>query len=124
MYTELLKKIWADVYNPQMDAEEAIKKYFHPNYEQSINGVNMKRAEYIQHVLDQRKNMSIDIIDYKHVLEKDQELFAIYYPKGKNADNYPIEAEVIAYFRFENQQIVRIQGAVRLIRGNLTDVDM
>lgn len=29
MYTELLKKIWSDVYNPQMDAEEVIKKYFH-----------------------------------------------------------------------------------------------
>lgn len=31
-------------------------------------------------------------------------------------------AEVIAYFRFENQQIFRIHGQVRLIKGDLVDV--
>lgn len=57
-------------------------------------------------------------------LKKETSFFAIYYPRGRNINNLPLEAEVIAYFRFENQQIFRIHGQVRLIKGDLADVDM
>jgi len=124
MYTELLKNAWNSLYDPQIEVAQAIEQFFHPDYEQCINGVCINRDEYIHHVLEQKKNMTIDTIDYKHILEKGNELFAIYYPRGKNANNLPIEAEVIAYFRFENQKIFRIHGSVRLIKGDLADVDM
>src|SRR5438445_10532761 len=104
---DLLKIIWNSLYDPKEEAANIIKKYFHPEYEQCINGVYLKRDEYIHHVQEQKKNMKIDTIDYKHVLENENELFALYYPKGMNNDNLPIEAEVISYFRFENQQILK-----------------
>jgi hypothetical protein len=123
-YSDLLKCIWQDVYNPKADTTEIIKKYFHPDYEQCINGVSLKRNEYIQHVLAQKQNMMITSIDYKHMLEKENELFALYYAEGKNTSNQSIEVEVIAYFLFENEQIFRIHGQVRLIKGNAADADM
>lgn len=98
--TKLLKNIWDSLYNPEMDVVKTVEKFFHQDYEQCINGVNMNRNEYIHHVLEQKKNMTIDCIEYKHILEKGNELFAIYYPRGKNTNNLPIEAEVIAYFSF------------------------
>lgn len=123
-YIDLLKTIWNLIYDPEIDAIETIEKFFHQDYEQCINGVSMNRSEYIHHVLAQKQNITIDTIDYKHVLEKENEVFAIYYPKGKNINNLSIEGEVIAYFRFEGQQIFRIHGQVRLITGDLADVDM
>ncbi len=124
IYTELLKNIWDSLYDPKMDVIKTVEKFFHQDYEQCINGVSMNRNEYIHHVLEQKKNMTINSIDYQHVLEKGNELFAIYYPRGKNTNNLPIEAEVVAYFHFEKQQIIRIHGLVRLIKGDLADVDM
>jgi len=121
---ELLKNVWNTIYDPQIDVKEMVERFFHPDYEQCINGVTMKRNEYIQHVIEQRKNIKIGTIDYKHMLEKRNELFALYYPTGKNTHNLPFEAEVIAYFRFENEQISRIHGIVRLIKGDLADLDM
>jgi len=103
---------------------EAIEKFFHVDYEQCINGVILDRAKYIDHVVEQKKSMKINSINYTHVMERENELFTIYYPKGQNINNLPIEAEVIAYFRFQNQQIFRIHGQVRLIKGDLADVDM
>lgn len=123
-YTELVKNTWHSLYDPQTNVIEAIEKFFHRDYEQCINGVTLNRTEYIHHVVEQKKNMMIDTIDYKQILEKENELFAIYYPRGKNINNLPLEAEVIAYFRFENQKIFRIHGLVRLIKGDLSDVDM
>jgi hypothetical protein len=124
MYTDLLKKIWDSLYDPKIETVETVEKFFHQDYEQCINGVSLNRAKYIHHILEQKRNMTIDTIDYKHILEKENEVFAIYYPKGRNTNNLPIEAEVIAYFRFENQKIFRIHGQVRLIKGDLADVDM
>jgi hypothetical protein len=124
IYTTQIKNIWHTLYDPQTEVTEVVERFFHQNYQQCINGVNMNRTEYIEHVRKQKKNMTINVVDYKHVLEKDNELFAIYCPKGKNIHNAPIEAEVIAYFLFENQQILRIHSMVRLITGDLADVDM
>ena len=123
-YTDLLKTIWTAVYDPKADTQQTIEKYFHHRYEQSINGITLNRTEYIQHVMEQKKNMVINTIEYKHVLEKGNELFALYYPKGKNNHNLPIEGEVIIYVRFEGQQILSMHGQVRLIKGELADVDM
>lgn len=123
-YIDLLKNIWNFIYDPEADVIEKIEEFFHQDYEQCINGVSMNRTEYIQHVLAQRQNMTISTIDYKHVLEKGNELFAIYYPIGRNKHGFPLEAEVIAYFHFENRQLFRIHGQVRLIKGDLPDVDM
>lgn len=123
-YTDFLKHIWGLVYDPKADTVATIEKFFHENYEQCINGVTLNRKEYINHVLAQKQNMTIDTIEYKHIIEKGNELFAIYYPKGKNTKNLAIEGEVIAYFYFENKKILKIHGQVRLIKGNLTDADM
>jgi hypothetical protein len=124
IYTELLKQTWDSLYDPKTEVIETVKKFFHQDFEQCINGIIMNRDEYIPHVLEQKKNITIDTFDYKHIIEKENELFAIYYPRGKTINSLPIEAEVIAYFRFKNQQIFRIHGLVRLIKGDLADVDM
>lgn len=68
--------------------------------------------------------MTVTSVDYRHNLEKENELFTLYYAYGKNTNNQPIEAEVIGYFLFENEQILRIHGQVRLIKGDAADVDM
>jgi hypothetical protein len=124
IYTALLKNAWKSLYDTQEEVIKTIDKFFHKDYEQCINGVNMNRNEYIHHVIEQKKNMTIDTIDYKHILEKENELFAIYYPEGKNINDLRVKAEVVAYFYFKNHQIFRIHGLVRLINGNLSDVDM
>lgn len=57
-----MKQAWNDVYNPELDVATVIEQYFHPEYTQCINGVSMDRANYTQHVIEQRKNMTIDTI--------------------------------------------------------------
>ncbi len=123
-YFDLLKEVWETVFDPKTDTTKAIEKFFHKDYEQCINGVVLNRAEYIDHVLAQKQNILIDSFDYKYALEQGNKLFTIYYPRGKNINNLPIEGEVIAYFHFEDQQIWRIHGQVRLLQGDLADVDM
>lgn len=121
---DLLKNIVNSIYDPKLNVVVIVEKLFHQDYEQCINGVHMNRTQYIQHVIAQRKNITVDQIDYQHFLEKGNELFALYYVKGTNLKKLPVEAEVIAYFYFESQKVLEIHGQVRLIKGDLSDVDM
>ncbi|BCA95888.1 hypothetical protein TUM19329_22490 [Legionella antarctica] len=121
---ELLKDTWRSLYDHTINVYETIEKFFHRDYEQCINGVVMDRTQYVQHVIEQRENMTVDSIDYKYVIEKGNELFTLYYLKGKSKNDRPIEAEVIAYCSFSKHQIIRIHGQVRLIKGDYADVDM
>ncbi|MCW8398674.1 hypothetical protein OQJ26_07715 [Legionella sp. PATHC038] len=123
-YSDLLKRIWESVYDPNFDVASTVKQFFHPEYEQCINGVIMNRNDYIAHVIEQKQNMKINDIEYKHLMEAGNEVFALYYPKGVNLNNLAIEAEVIAYFLFKEQQLLKIHGQVRLIKGDLADADM
>lgn len=123
-HTERLKNIWQSVYANGSEVVSVIEIFFDPDYEQCINGITMHRPEYINHVIAQKQNMIIESIDYKNIIEKEDELFAIYYPKKRNLAGLAIKAEVIAYFKFRNKRIFRIHGQVRLIDGDLSDVDM
>ncbi len=123
-YTARLKNICRSLYDNNSDVISVIENFFDSDYEQCINGTTMQRTQYINHVIAQRQNMIIDTFDYKHVIEKEDELFAIYYPMGKNLAGQAVKAEVIAYFKFKNDKIFRIHGQVRLIDGELSDVDM
>ena len=124
MSIDRLKNIWAEVYRSERDTAEVIEEFFHPDCKQCINGAIAYRPEYVNHVMAQKQNMVVEHIEYTHYIEKGDELFAIYYPKGKNTKGLDIEAEVIGYFKFQGKQILNIQGQVRLIKGEYTDVDM
>lgn len=97
---------------------------FHENYSQCINGVTLNRDEYIQHVIEQRKEVDVHEMNYIHLMEKDNEAFALYSIKASNQKNELIKAEVIAYFHFERNKIINIHGQVHLSSGHLSDIDM
>lgn len=119
-----LKEIWAAVYDPKKDVRAEVEAFFHHDYIQWINGITMNRPEYIDHVISQKRNMVIKNIEYAQFIEKEDVLFAIYYPKGQTHEGENIEAEVIAYFQFKEGKILKIHGQVRLIKGEFSDVDM
>lgn len=121
-YKDLLTEIWSAVYNSKTDAVEIIDKFFHKDYKQCINGIKMNRSEYLRHILKERENLILDSIEYIHALEQGNELFAIYIFHAKNRNHNPVKGEVVAYFRFEKQQLAKIYGQVRLVQGILADI--
>ena len=123
-YAVLIKNFWRELYSTDKNTVSVVKKYLHENYQQCINGVTMDSNKYIQHVEQQKNNINVTTIDYKHIVEYGDELFAIYYPKATDRNNNPVDAEVIAYFKIKDNKIFNIHGNVRLISGKPTDVDM
>ena len=121
---EYIFQIWDSLYDKNQDVKAVIEELFHEDYNQSINGIVLNRAEYIQHVIEQRKN--IESIEFKHkkYLSQLNEIFLIYVAQGKSIQGNDIEAEIISYFEFKDKKVVRIHGHVHLLKGSPSDVDM
>lgn len=121
---EKIFHIWKVLYDKNQDPKAAIEDFFHEDYTQIINGVTLNRSEYINHVIEQRKNITQMEFECKiHMAQKDK-LFILYNAQGKNIQGDEIIAEIISYFELKDQKIFKIHGQVHLSKGNPTDVDM
>jgi hypothetical protein len=112
------------LYAKDQDPKSIIEEFFHQDYNQSINGVILNRAGYINHVIEQRKNIKTMEFECKVYMSQDDKLFLVYDAKGTNISGDPITAEVISYFEFKDQKVFKIHAQVHLLQGNLSDVDM
>lgn len=122
-HLDYIFQIWDVLYKDQ-DTKAVIEKYYHHDYNQYINGNIMNRDEYIDHVIEQKKNLKSIEFKYQNHLAQSDELFIIYYVKGQNIKGDDIAAEVIAYFKFKDSKIFKIQGHVHLSKGLPSDIDM
>lgn len=123
-HLENIFQIWNRLYDKDQDTKSVIEFFFHDDYMQCINGVSMNRREYIDHVIEQKKNIKSMEFKYKNYLSQANELFIIYNAKGKNILDDDVEAEIIAYFEFKDTKVLKIHGQVHLLKGNPSDVDM
>lgn len=121
---EKISKVWDALYDKQNAVEQVVERFFHPEYKQCINGVELNRDEYVAHVSEQRRNLDSVTFRYEEHLSDANKLFAIYYVNGKNASGNDLDAEVIAHFEFMDDMVYRIHGQVRVMHGDPADADM
>jgi hypothetical protein len=121
---EQIFHIWKVLYAKDQNPKLVIEEFFHEDYTQSINGVVLSRAEYITHVIDQRKNTQTMEFECKIHMSQNDKLFILYDARGSNIQGDEITAEVISYFEFKDQKVFKIHGQVHLLKGNPSDVDM
>lgn len=116
--------MWDVLYDKNQETKTTIENFFHTDYTQTINGSTMNRRDYIDHVIEQKNNLCSMRFKLKKHLAHLDEFFVIYEAEGKNIQEEPIEAEIIAYVQFKDKKIFRIHGQVHLLKGNPVDVDM
>ncbi|RUP38081.1 MAG: hypothetical protein EKK63_13295 [Acinetobacter sp.] len=121
---EQIFHIWKVLYDKNQDPKLVIEDFFHEDYTQVINGIILNRSEYINHVIEQRKNIQHMEFECKVHMDQKDKLFIIYNAQGKNIQGDEITAEVISYFEFKDQKVFKIHGQVHLLKGNPSDVDM
>ena len=121
---EQIFHIWKVLYDKNQDPKLIIENFFHEDYTQSINSIILNRSEYINHVIEQRKNIQQMAFEYKIHMDQKDKLFILYNAQGENIQGDEIVAEVISYFEFKDQKVFKIHGQVHLLKGNPSDVDM
>jgi len=82
-YKELLPEIWQKVYDEKSDTEREIRRYFHRDFLQCIDGQKKNLDAFISHIVKQKSLVRGSYqFRYHFMVEEDNLLACAYWVKG------------------------------------------
>ena len=120
-YKTRLKKAFAAVFEAPDFNIEVIKKYFHLNYVQYVDGKTLNFEQFIKHI-EMLKAFIADIkIKFVHLVAEGNVVCSVHYAEGIKKNGGRIKAKVIALFKFEDKKIIFCEELTSLIEGDESD---
>lgn len=120
----LLKKIFADVFeSPDFDFK-VIQKHFHPDYTQCVDGKTLHFDQFVEHMKALKASIKEVKVSFEHLIAEDNSVCSIHYPEGVKSNGQRIKAKVIALFKFKDLQLIFCDELTQLIVGEKEDRDL
>ncbi|ATI93576.1 nuclear transport factor 2 family protein [Salmonella enterica] len=104
--------------------ESKIAVFFAPDYQQSVDGVQLDYSGFIKHmkaIKSHTKRMSISI---KSVVAENDMVFTHHYVDVEKNQGEKSEFEVFACFTLSSDKIIRCEELTRMIQGLPGDSDL
>jgi len=120
----LLKKIFSDIFEADTFDEKIIRKYFHPKYQQHVNGKILNFDQFVDHMKAIKDTLGSVKIYFERLIEEDDWVCSVHYAEGKKKDGNIVKAKVIAFFKFEQDKIILCDEMTHLLAGNTEDEDI
>jgi len=109
--------------NPEFDEAE-IAQYFAPNYQQTVNGLELDYAEFVTHVAKLKKDTKNRRITILACAAEGEHVFTHHQVNADKTNGESVMFEVIANFTLTEGKIVRCQELTRMIQGQAQDEDL
>lgn len=103
---------------------ETIKKYFHKDYIQEVNGIKIDYDEFKLHLFKQRQSIENISIKFNTILSYDNIIFSNHNVHCTKKDGSFCSFKVIAEFRIKDEKIFFCDELTHLIEGKQSDTDM
>ena len=125
MLKDILRSLFENIYNPQIDPEKYIQKFVSQKYVQIVDGHKINYNDFLEHIKKQREIIRGISFDFIYLIEESDEVASLHrvYLKKKDNDQEVI-AEVHAFFKFENSMLVACDERTRIIQGSDEDQDL
>lgn len=122
-YQSILKSLFEDLFNPEKGIE-AITSYFSPQYTQWVDGKLLDFDAFIQHVKALKEVIATANVEFKEYLENGNTVADIHEVFLTKKTGEKLHVRVMAFFTFENQQILATRELTHLLSGDEADQDI
>ncbi|MEY8767491.1 nuclear transport factor 2 family protein [Francisella philomiragia] len=121
----LLKSLFENIYNPDIDPEKFIQKFVRLDYKQVVDGHKIDYDGFIEHIKKQREVVESVRFEFIYLVEEGNMVASLYraYANMK-LDNRKLIAEVHALFKFDEHMLVSCDERTRIIQGKPEDEDL
>lgn len=103
---------------------ETVKKYFHKDYIQEVNGAKINYDEFKLHLIKQRQSIENISIKFNTILSYENIIFSNHNVNCIKKDGSFCFFKVIAEFRIKDGKIIFCDELTHLIKGKQSDTDM
>ncbi|AJI56897.1 nuclear transport factor 2 family protein [Francisella philomiragia] len=121
----LLKSLFENIYNPDIDPEKFIQKFVRLDYKQVVDGHKIDYDGFIEHIKKQREVVESVRFEFIHLVEEGDMVASLHrvYANMK-LDNRKLIAEVHAFFKFDEDMLFSCDERTRIIQGKPEDEDL
>lgn len=121
----LLKSLFENIYNPDIDPEKFIQKFVRLDYKQVVDGHKIDYDGFIEHIKKQREVVESVRFEFIYLVEEGDMVASLHrvYANMK-LDNRKLIAEVHAFFKFDKDMLVSCDERTRTIQGKPEDEDL
>lgn len=125
MSKEILKSMFENIYDPQIDPKEYIQKVVSKTYIQIVDGHQIGYDCFIDHIIKQREIMKDISFDFIYLIEEGINVASLHrvYATKINS-NEKIVAEVHAFFQFKDGLLESCNERTRIVKGSREDEDL
>ncbi|SCC48347.1 hypothetical protein GA0116948_11097 [Chitinophaga costaii] len=104
--------------------QEDVARFFHPAYQQYVDGHHLDYKGFIAHMIAQRKVVQEMEIFFKTIVQEGNIVFTNHEVFIKKIDGQPIKIQVIAEFLFEEDKVIKCEELTYLMEGSNEDRDI
>lgn len=125
MLKNLIKSLFEDVYNSQINPKEYLEKFVSKDYKQIVDGHEIDYIDFIEHIQKQREIIESISFDFIYLIEEKDIVASLHrvYLKKKES-NQEVIAEVHAFFEFEHNMLISCDERTRILKGSKEDEDL
>ena len=118
------RQIFKDVFEKPGFDFELIKKHFHPDYIQHVDGKVLNFDQFVSHVKVLKSTLSDALITFDTLVQEGDTVCSAHRPSGKKSEGDAVEAKVIAVLKFKGEQLIYCDELTHIIQGEQHDKDL
>lgn len=118
---QLIKDAFTQVVGSTIVDEKIIANFFHSNYQQNVDGVQLDFSGFIQHMKAQKEIISSITVNFRNIVAEDELVFTNHDVMVTKNDGGIIKIHVLAEFRIAEGKIISCDELTRLEHGAAED---
>lgn len=118
-----LHTLFEKLFDPNVSSTE-VGHYFHPEYQQLVDGKCLNFSEFMDHVAVLKKTLKRGKVTFEHVLVQGDHWADIHYVDAIKQDDSHVRVKVLAFYTFKDGKINRVEELTHLESGDQHDHDL
>lgn len=104
--------------------EQAISHFFHKDYKQYVDGVQIDFNGFVQHMKSQKKVIESISVSFRNIIAEEDTVFTNHDVAIQKNSGGVIRVHVLAEFTISEGKIIRCDELTRMEEGNTEDHDI
>lgn len=124
MNKQIFEKAFKAILEAPEVNEKDIEKYFAKDYVQRVDGKEINYPQFVQHMVTLKKSLEYLTVTIQSIAQDDDVIFTHHTLRGATHAGKEVSGEVIAEFRFRNDQIYYCNELTRMTDGHAEHGDL
>jgi hypothetical protein len=118
---QLIKDAFSQVVGSTIADEKVIANFFHPEYKQYVDGVELNYSDFVQHMIAQKGVIRNAVVNFRNIVAEDELVFTNHEVVATKNDGSIIKAHILAEFTIADGKIIRCDELTHVIQGSDED---